>query len=186
MLTDVAEGVPDRAWFVAVVDSRKERLVRDQLTQLGYEAFIASKTEVHRWANRQRKTVEQVLISHYVFLHATEEERLQALKLPLIHSFLVNRSAQKTNRGTSPLAVVPSSEINLLRIMLSLADTEIFYSPEDLTVGKLVTLIGYTKETLTAQVVKIPRSRKHYVGVRLTGLGCAYMQVPLDRIQAIL
>ena len=178
MLTDEAVGVSKRHWFVALVDTKKELLVRDYLKREGYEAFVASRMEEHTWANRQRKQVEQLIISRYVFVHVTEQERKKIVWHPYIKAFLINRAVTKENRKLPPLAIIPDKEINLLRIMLQQPDAEVMFAPEDLTIGKTVVFTGLGYNEIEAEIIKLPCDNKKYVGVRIKGLGCAYMQIP--------
>ena len=178
MLTDEAVGVPKRHWFVALVDTKKELVVRDYLKRAGYEAFVASKVEIHTWANRQRKKVEQLIISRYVFVHVTETERRQIVWHPYIKSFLVNKAMANDDGKLSSVASVPDREIKVLRIMLQQPDAEVMFAPEDLTIGKTIVFTGIGYNRLEAEIIKLPSDKKRYVGVRINGLGCAYMQIP--------
>ena len=94
---------PVRKWLVACVAPNTEKVSRDRLLALGYEAFVASQEEVRLYKNgdrKKRKKVERVVITQYVFLHVTEQERRQVVELPYIKYFLLDRSYQ--DRSTPP------------------------------------------------------------------------------------
>ena len=182
---DAGGGKPVRHWFIAVTEPMREKKTRDFLVARGYDAFVASRTEAKLWANRQRKLIERVVITRYVFVRLTEAERLQVVQLPQVLFFLVDRSREKNALGHAPAATIGDDDIRLLRLMLNAGDSDVMFTPADLTVGRRVMLMGYGDGDIEAEVVKVPGSRQQYVGVRLACLGCAYMQVPVERIRSI-
>ena len=55
----VSSDAEKRVWYVAVVNRNSEKLIRERLLQNGYEAYVASQLEEHRWANGRKKKVER-------------------------------------------------------------------------------------------------------------------------------
>ena len=178
--TDGAGGVSGRQWYIGIVPPRAEKSVRDQLLGLGYDAYAATRREIHIWRRNERRMVERVLITNIVFVHTIERE-LEALKKHRILSYMRD-AAKKTGRGSSPYAIVRESEMQLLQAMLSQDDFDVCFTPSDFVLGEYVDVLGFDSGGQQAQVVRLPNDNKDYVGIRVNFLGCAYMQVPIDRI----
>jgi hypothetical protein len=66
--------------------------------------------------------------------------------------------------------------------MLLQEDIEVNFTPTDFVIGDYVRIKGFDEEHSIARVVRIIGDSKPYVGLRVSFLGCAYMQVPLNRI----
>ena len=173
---------PLRHWFAAFVNPRAEKAVRDALLQMNYEAYVASRNEIHVWARGQRKVVERVLITCIVFVRVTEQERLQIVGLPFIRSFLTNSASGTNKLGRRPGAVIPDAEMSLLQAMLSQTDSEVAFATSDFALGDAVEVLGLGSQPLAARIVRLPGDSHRYVGVQLTSLGCAYMTIAPERI----
>ena len=64
-----------RKWFVAYVGTCAEKVVRNRLNEKGYEAYAATRWEIRVRSNGRRVKIERPVITQYVFVHVTEEER---------------------------------------------------------------------------------------------------------------
>lgn len=182
LATSNVATVADRQWYVALVAPRAEKTVRDALLQMGYDAFVASRKELHVWARGQRKIIERVLISCVVFVHVAEHKRLQVVRLPFIRSFLTNPASSKNELGRRPVAVIPDAEMQLLQAMLTQNDDEVAFATTDFAIGDIVEVLGLASQPLSARIVRLPGDSHNYVGVQLTSLGCAYMSISPERL----
>ena len=178
--TDGAAGVAQ--WYIGIVPPRAEKSVRDRLLSLGYEAYAATRKERHVWRRNERHTVEQVLITNIVFVHTVDKE-LEGLRKHRILSFMRD-AAKKTERGSTPYAIVRDAEMQALQAMLTQDEYEVSFTPSDFTLGEYVSIIGFGTDTAPhlAQIVRLSNDNKDYVGIRVNFLGCAYMQVPMGQI----
>ncbi len=176
---------PIRQWFVAFVGHNTEKICRDRLKKLGYDAFVASREEVHRWQNGKRKKVERVVITNIVFVHCTEQERRFLVNFPFIKYYLVNRAGQRNEYGGRPMAVIPDKQMDKLRFMLGKSERPVLYTASDFSLGDHVRLTGWGLEGFEGQVVRIPGGKGRYVGIRIDYLGCAYMEVDPDCLEII-
>jgi hypothetical protein len=79
-------------------------------------------------------------------------------------------------------AIVSDRELATLQAMLRQNEFEVAFAPSQFTLGEHVRILDFDLGNDLAQVVHIPSDNKSYVGLRITNLGCAYMQVPLTRI----
>lgn len=180
--TDGAGGVSKKSWYVALVALRAEKSVRDNLQRYGIEAFVASRKEIHIWRREERKVIEKVLIPAVVFVHTTNAERETILKQPNVKAFMVNPAARKTAYGRNSLAIIPDAEMQLLQDMLAQNDLDVAFATSNFAVGDRVKILGLGTAERYAQIIRIPGDNNTFVGVRLETLGCAYMQLPPDRI----
>jgi transcription antitermination factor NusG len=68
-------------WYALRTRSRHERVVIQQLSAQGFETFLPTITETHRWSDR-KKQVEVPLFSGYTFVRFaySHEERVRVLR----------------------------------------------------------------------------------------------------------
>jgi transcription termination/antitermination protein NusG len=67
------------AWYAIWTRSRHEQVVREQLEQKGYEAFLPTVARWSRWKDR-KKRIEWPLFPGYCFARFASAERLPILK----------------------------------------------------------------------------------------------------------
>ncbi len=180
MKVDDAVGVPKRKWFVAQVGHNAEKSTRDQLTKMGYEAFVASRDEKRTWKNGQQKLVEAVIISTWVFVHVTEEERRHIVTFPFIKRFMVNRS-MVTASGFHPLAVIPDNQMDMLKFMLYRSEKPVQLVTA-FSKGDNIRVIRGSLSGLEGQIVTLYGSDEKMIGVNLGFLGCAVTQISTEDI----
>ena len=177
IVADDAVGLP--RWYVAYVGTRAEKAVRDRLISLGYEAYAATQWEVHVWRNGRKKKIERPVITQYVFIRLTEQQRAVVVTMPEIHYFLVNKAGTANEFGRHLPAVIPDSQMQMLRRMLGQTDSTVRFATSGFAVGYAVhVMVG--GGDLEGRVVRIPGDHARYIGVRIDQLGCAYMEVSPD------
>ena len=176
---------PQKSWFVAFVNHNTEKAVRDRLVKLGYETFVATRDEVHRWQNGKRKKVEVIVITTLVFIHCTEKERRFIVNFPFIKGFLTNKAGKLNAYGGRPLAVIPDRQMNMLRYMLGRSEAPVHYAPSHFSLGDTVRVEGWGEDVFIGHVVRIPGDSANYVGIRIDNLGCAYMEISPDRLEKV-
>ena len=178
-----ANGVaaPALRWYVAIVAPRAEKSVRTLLTDRGIECYVATRNETHVWGRGQRRKVEAVIIPGVVFIRVPNINFDIFRNLPGIHSFLRDPAKKENPRW----AIISDAEILALKRMLGQEDYDVEFRPSDFVIGEQVRVRDLDLGVLTAQVVHIPHDKTPYVGVRLNLLGCAYMKVPLERIEKL-
>lgn len=121
---DGAVGVPERHWFVAVVNHNSEIRSAEKLRASGFTSYVATQKELRIWRNGRRKTVDRVVISSLVFIHCTETERRAAVNLPFIFRFLTDKASASTPSGR-PVAIIPQKQMETLQFMLGHSDTPV-------------------------------------------------------------
>ena len=66
-------------WYAIWTRSRHEQVVREQLEQKGYEAFLPTITRWSRWKDRKKK-IDWPLFPGYCFARFEGQDRLPVLK----------------------------------------------------------------------------------------------------------
>ncbi len=181
-----AEVVKETPWYVLWVKSRAEKSVRDFLAKMGYETFVASRQEVHTWRRGERRKVERVLIPSVVFIKMTMNDRRTVEGCPNV-SAIMRDPAKKREPGKvgSEYACISDEEMHFFRQMLGQEDVEVNFATQNFSVGDYVYIREFGEINGKAQVVRIYGDNKTYVGVCVSLLGCAYMRVPVGKIEKL-
>ena len=170
-------------WHVLWVKSRAEKAVRDALQRDGFEAFVATKHEMHIWRRGEQREVEKVLIPSVVFVRFKKTDRLKVERQLNVVALMRDPARKGTRtKGGDEFAVISDDEMQLFQQMLTQPDTEVKFTSTDFSVGEHVRIKDFDPKHSVAQIVRIFGDSKTYVGLRVTFLGCAYVEMPLDRI----
>ena len=180
---DDAVGMPNRQWFVAIVGRNTEKACRERLAALGYEAYVATQLETRVWRTGQKKQVERVLISNLIFIHVTERERLEIVKLPYINYFLTDKAGRTNDFGRHPLAVIPDSQMDMLRFMLYHAESPVTFTSEPLRLGDRIRVVRGQLAGCEG-CVAMEGNQTHLV-VRIDFLGSAQVTISPDDLEKI-
>jgi transcription termination/antitermination protein NusG len=106
----------DSAWYAIWTRSRHEQVVREQLEQKGFEAFLPTLPRWSRWKDR-RKKIDWPLFPGYCFARFDASERLPILKC----SGVVNIIS-----FNGEIAQIPEQEITSIR---RLVESDLQYDP---------------------------------------------------------
>jgi len=68
----------ERKWFALQTKPRNEKIVLKQIELKGIEAYLPLTEKIRIWSDRKKK-IEIPLFSGYIFIHAKENERLEAI-----------------------------------------------------------------------------------------------------------
>ncbi|AWI24466.1 UpxY family transcription antiterminator [Flavobacterium pallidum] len=74
-------------WFVIYTQARNEKKVALRLENIGIEVYCPLVTQIRQWSDRKKK-VETPLISSYVFVNVTENEREKVFQVPGVVRYL--------------------------------------------------------------------------------------------------
>jgi len=177
-----AGGVPGRKWFVALVRNKYERRCHEELQALGYDSFVASQEEIRTYQCRKRHRIERIVIPTIVFLHATDLERLQAMKqCKLIYHFMTNRALVANDLGRHPYAVVPDHQMEQLRFMLRNAEAPVSFTDQPLHSGERIRIIRGRLKGFEGSVIRTEGTTRVFAS--LDFLGCAMVTVNPDDIE---
>lgn len=173
-------------WYVLWVKPRTEKSVRDNLIREGFEAFVATRFEIHTWRRGERRKVEKVLIPSIVFVRMEKQDRPLVERQPNVSSLMrdpAKRGAR--SKGGEEYACITNDEMLLFQQMLSQEDTQVNFTTSEFSIGEFVRIKDFNEDHNIARVVRIIGDKKNYVGLRVSFLGCAYMEIPLSRIAKV-
>ncbi len=177
-------AVGGRHWYIAVVRHNTEKATRQHLEDDGFEAYVATQTETRHYKCGHKKQIERVVIPSCVFVHATDDERLQSLKrCSFIAFYMVNRAAAPGPYGRQPLAVITDQQMEQMRYML-------YHSPNPVTFTDVAMHEGdpirVTRGPLKGQEGTFLSLRgKDTIAIYLPSLGTISVQISREDVVAI-
>ena len=178
-----SEKTAESPWYIIWVNSKAERSVRDNLIEKGFEAFVPVRSEIHTWRRGERRKVEKVLIPSIVFVRMGKDERRIVEDTLNVHSIMRDPAKRGLrSKGLEEYALVGAEEMHLFQQMLGQEDTAVQFASTDFSVGDFVRIKGFSESSGKAQIVRIFGDNKTYVGLRVSFLGCAYMEIKKSRI----
>ena len=108
----------EKTWFALYTKPRSEFKASQQLTGVEVEHYLPTITRLKQWSDRKKKVTEP-LIRGYIFIYATENQRLASVEQPSIVRCVFD--------GGHP-ASIPEWQIDNIRKMLSLKSEIIVYN----------------------------------------------------------
>lgn len=171
-------------WFVAVVNNRSEKADSERLTKLGIENYVPTQSTVRVWKNGRKSKVDRVVIPAVVFVHCTEEERREIVKLPFIFRFMTNKAGSTANSLGRPIAVVSDNEIRQLKFMLGQSDVPVTISDRVFNVGDKVRVIRGSLAGLEGEVFDREDDKSEVV-VALEFFGCAKLMIDTVNLEIV-
>ena len=161
-------------WHAVYVKSRAEKKAQLELHIQEIETFLPLQRKLRQWSDR-KKWVEMPLISGYLFVRASRKEYDQVLQSNYIVSYV---------RFEGKAAVVPDSQIDYLKLMLSQDKAEIEITREKLKPGQIIEVISGPLIGLKGKLQKIKGKNK--VAVELEQLGySALIEIQAENIAVV-
>lgn len=99
-----------RSWFALVVKSKCEFKAEEELNTINVHTYLPFTTSIRKWSDR-KKEIRIPLIRGYIFINATEKERLYSLE---------QNSVVKCLFDGGRAAVIPDWQIENLKRILQL------------------------------------------------------------------
>lgn len=180
---DGAVGVPNRKWFVAIVNARHEKVVANKLNATGIEAYVATQKELRVWNNGRRKIIDRVIIPSLVFVKCTEQQRREIVTLPFVFRFMINRAAD-TGSLNKPVAIIPEKEIDKLKFMLGQSDSPVEFVPTVFHINETVRVIRGNLLGLEGEI-RENSDGTHMLVVGLSLLGGATVHIRPQDVEKI-
>lgn len=130
----------DKAWYAVLTGSRKEKFVVDLLKRKQIECYLPLVKRTRRYASRI-KSHDLPLISCYVFVWISSDERISVLQTEYIYKFI---------GFGNEIAVIPQHEMDLMKQIVGkfdnveIADQQVFRKGEqvELIAGELTGIKG--------------------------------------------
>lgn len=149
----------DPRWFAVWTRSRHEHVVRQQIEQKHFEAFLPTVTRWSRWKDRKKK-IDWPLFPGYCFARFKSEEALSILKC----SGVVNIVSCEGEP-----APIPEHEIESIRLLLQ---SELQFDPcPMLREGMLVEVIHGALKGVVGRLVRKGAHARLVLAVDLIGQG---------------
>ncbi len=164
-----------KRWLVAIVRIYHEKKTSERLTKMGIENFLPVQQELHQWSDR-RKVIDRVLLPMMLFVHVDLQEQKEVLTLSAITRYMVLR-------GESTPAVIPDEQMLRFKFMLDYSEETISMSSSPLSPGEKIRVIKGPLTGLEGELVTV--NGKSKVAVRLTMLGCAFVDMPVGCIESL-
>lgn len=184
-VVDSAVGVPGSYWFVAIVHFHSEKQSAEKLTKMGIETYIPTQTEIRVWRNGRKSKVDRIVIPSTIFIHCTEQQRKEIVKLPYIYRFMTNKAGSSSDGSfNKPLAIVSEKEINQLKFMLGQSDIPVTIMDRPFKVGDKVRVIRGSLAGLEGEVTT-GDSDKSEIVVTLQYFGCARLTIDTNSLEQV-
>ena len=167
------EDCKDFHWYIGHTRTFHEKKVAARLADMGVDVFVATQKEKRKWSDRI-KYVDKVVLNGYVFIHTTEEERLEILKN---HVGLIGFMSRK---GTYRPIIVPDKQMERFRTFLTQHDEMVEFMMEDFTPGDKVVITQGPLTGIEGEIIKIENKNKFCV--RLDGFGTASINIESNNI----
>ncbi len=164
-----------KRWLVAIVRICHEKKTSARLTKMGIENFLPLQQECHQWSDR-RKVIDRVLLPMMLFVHVDLQEQKEVLTLSAITRYMVLR-------GESTPAVIPDEQMLRFKFMLDYSEETISMSSSPLLPGEKIRVIKGPLAGLEGELVTV--NGKSKVAVRLTMLGCAFVDMPVGCVEPL-
>lgn len=182
---DDAVGVPEVKWFVAIVNNRSEKINGERLAKIGIENYVPTQTTFKVWKNGKKASVDRIVIPTVIFIHCTEQQRREIVRLPYIFRFMTNKAGTTaTEYLNKPLAIIPDKEINQLKFMLGQSDVPVIITDRPYKVGDKVRIIRGSLKGLEGEVFSTD-SEKSEVMIALEYFGCAKLLIDTVNLEVI-
>ena len=152
-------------WYVFYTYPNAEKVVYRELLRRQYNVFLPMVKALHRWKNRQKKMVAEILFPGYVFVRTTEPETFNIVQIPKI--------IKCVKSGDRP-GIVPDKDIKCIKLMLDLGQD--LFVEHGFTGGEQVKVVRGPLSGHKGILVK--RKGKNRFGIRLNEIHqSAYIEI---------
>lgn len=183
---DSGLAVQNAQWYIAECKPTRERTIREMLKKAGYEAYVASQKEKHRYKSGNTRVVEHIILPGRVFVKTEETSLVDIMtSFSSVYRFLINKAAGADKYGNKPFAFVPKGEMDRLQCMLDGSEKPVYITDLKLELDQEVKVVRgplagiegrfYREGSATYIVIKVAMGSNHY----------AYTEVSQNDIQPI-
>lgn len=160
-------------WFVFYTRPRAEKVVYRELVNNGYEVFLPLQKKLKVWKNRQRKFIDEPLLSSYIFVKIHSSGIYNILKARGIYICIMFEGKPCT---------VPDKDIEAIRIMIQ-SEQEIS-SNNDFKEGERVRVI---QGPLTGyEGILFRQKGKNKFGIQIEGINLVTaIDISIEDIQKL-
>lgn len=181
-VVDDAGGMGKSYWFVAIVNCNSEKQTSEKLTEIGISNYLPVQSEVRVWRNGRKSKVDRIVIPSIIFIHCTEQQRRDIVKLPFINRFMTDKARNSDDLAGRPIARVSEKEIRQLQFMLGQSDVPVNVVPYTYRSGDRVRVVRGGLAGLEGEVTDMKSSQTEVI-VRLRTFGCAKMMIDIVNLE---
>lgn len=178
-----AVGVPETNWFIAIVKNNTELSTQAKLEEKGYEAYVPFQNKTMVSSTGRKRAKKAVVIPATVFIRCTEPQRMTIVHYPFINRFMVDRTGAKDSFNRSPIAKIPTSQIDKLKFMVGNCDEDITIEPFSIHLGDEVEVIRGGLKGLIGNVEEINNETR--ILIRIEALGYAGVRINYSDITTL-
>ncbi len=178
-----AVGVPETHWFIAIVKNNTEFSTQTKLEEKGYETYVPYQNRTTIFSSGRKKNKKAVVIPTTVFIRCTEQQRMDIVHFPFINRFMVDRTGAKDAFNRSPIAKIPTSQIDKLKFMVGNCDEDIVIESLSVRLGDEVEVVRGGLKGLIGNVEEINNETR--ILIRIDALGYAGVKVNSSDIKII-
>lgn len=157
-------------WYALYVHSRAEKKVYEQLTKMGYEAYLPLIERMKKWSDRMKK-VEEPLFKSYLFVRADIRYYFDILNIPGVTRFVSFEKAAVR---------VPENQINAIKKYCNdyTDDDDQEAKETELHEGQLVRITGGAMAGLIGRLAPIDNKKRLIVYIESVG---RYLPINISR-----
>lgn len=178
-----AVGVPKTYWFVAIVKNNTEFSVQTKLKEKGVESFIPYQNKTNITPLGRKRVKRTPIIPTIVFIRCSEQQRKDIVQYPFINRFMTDRTRSKDAFNRSPIAKIPTAQIEKLKFMAGNCDDEIVIESLSVCLGDEVEVIRGCLKGLVGNVEEINNETR--ILIRIDNLGYAGVRINSSDIKII-
>lgn len=165
----------EKHWYIAYVQSCKEKKAAESLARNGYEYYLPIQKEMHRWSDRN-KIVDRLVLPRLIFIHCMEHERIPIRQnVHYIAGFM-------SIRGPYTPAIVRDDELEVFRRMVE-GGRRVDIQPQRPVPGDRVKVVDGPLQGLVCELLEVNGQR--CLGVSIGGIGTATMDLDIDSVEKI-
>lgn len=165
----------EKHWYIAYVQSCKEKKAAESLGRCGYEYYLPIQKELHKWSDRN-KLVDRLVLPRLIFIRCMEHERIPIRQnVHYIAGFM-------SVRGPYTPAIVRDEEMEIFRRMVE-GGRRVDIQSERPVAGDKVRVVDGPLQGFQCQLIEV--DGKRCVAVSLGAVGTATMQLDIDSVEKI-
>lgn len=178
-----AVGVSETYWFIAIVKNNTEFSTQTKLEDKGYETYVPYQYKTLITPSGRKRVKKLAIIPTIVFIRCTEYQRLDIVQYPFINRFMVDRTVAKDTFNRSPIAIIPTAQIEKLKFMVGNCDEDIVIESLSVCLGDEVEVIRGGLKGLVGNVEEINNETR--ILIRIDALGYAGVKINSSDIKVI-
>jgi transcription antitermination factor NusG len=161
-------------WYAIYVQPRAEKKVSQALEGKGLEHYLPLRKSLHQWSDR-KKWVEIPVISGYIFVNISPNERMDVLKTGFVHSYV---------RYLGQDAIIPEKQINAMKCALGNTDLTVNIDSNDYKTDQPVRVVKGPLAGLTGNLVSIKNRKKFIILLEQIRMNIV-IEIPVSQIEII-